>query len=475
LTGDLDLKQQRLLTTSLHLLSGSALGRGFSFLLNLLLSRALGPSGLGAFNIFLTTIQTFEVTSQGGLDYGLSCKLVDTEPKSEDYLKSQSLQALKILNAFIFITSIPFAIWLFINRDIFEAISSALIFLGFGAIIITCVSESFASLRWQVLLLWGQTKLYALRQGVLVPIKLTAAYLGAVIGGLAGSISGYALITAMQNLWLTKKLAFLNTPKSNPDDLSANTNNLSLIKEGFPLYITNTISALVFLPLLGTVALDAGLDDVGYLRIGQLIVQAFTIIPSAILPNLFIKLRQTSDTDLLGQTEPTLRLIWCGGLVILLAYLTVDQKLIALLFGENFIQSIQPTRILILCSVLDSVNQILHSPLLAKRQILFFTVTQNGAALLAALTGFFLIPLTGLSGYLIAKLIFSWTPVMIYCLSFYTKLSSKLLFPSLLCSSASMTYLCWSLSTNYLTTICISVVTGLALLCGLYPLRKILV
>ena len=475
MTDDLDLKQQRLLTASLHLLSGSALGRGFSFFLNLLLSRALGPSGLGAFNIFLTTIQTFEVTSQGGLDYGLSCKLVDTEPKSEGYLKSQSLQALKILNRFIFITSIPFAIWLFINKDIFEAIGSTFIFLGFGAIIISCICESFASLRWQILLLWGQTKLYALRQGVLLPIKLIAAYLGAIVAGLAGSISGYALVTALQNWWLSKKIAFLNTPAPKADGISHLTTHLSLIKEGFPLYITNTISALVFLPLLGTVAFDAGLDDVGYLRIGQLVVQAFTIIPSAILPNLFIKLRRTNDTDLFGQTEPTLRLIWCGGLVILLAYLTVDQKLITLLFGESFIQSIQPTRILILCSVLDSVNQILHSPLLAKRQILLFTLTQNGAALLAALTGFILIPLVGLSGYLVAKLIFSWTPVLIYCLSFYRKLSSKLLFPSLLSSSATMTYLCWSIGTNYLTTTCISVVTGLALISGLYPLRKILI
>ncbi|QNJ07673.1 putative membrane protein [Synechococcus sp. Minos11] len=463
------------MTASLHLLSGSALGRGFSFLINLLLSRALGPTGLGVFNLFLATIQTFEITSQGGLDYGLSCKLVDTKPQSDDYLKNQSLQALKLLNVFILIAVIPFAIWLFINRGVLVPISKEFILISFGVIIITCICESFASLRWQILLLWGQTKLYALRQGVLLPIKLIAAYLGAVIAGLAGSMSAYALITALQNWWLTKKLAFLNAPPLNLDITKDLGTKVSLIMAGFPLYMTNTISALVFLPLLGTVALDAGLDDVGYLRIGQLIVQAFTILPAAILPNLFIKLRQTKDSDVLDQTEPTLRLIWCGGLLILLAYLTIDQKLITLLFGKSFIQSIQPTRILIMCSVLDSANQILHSPLLAKRQILFFTLTQNGAALLAAIIGFFMIPLSGLSGYLIAKLTFSWIPVMIYCFSFYTKFSSKLLLPLLIASSAGITYLCWSSDINYLPAICISMVIGLALMIGLYPLRKTLI
>ena len=474
-TGDLDLKQPRLLTASLHLLSGSALGRGFSFLLNLLLSRALGPAGLGVFNIFLTTVQTFEVTSQGGLDYGLSCRLLDTEPKSEGYLRSQSLQALKILNAFIFLTIIPLVIWLFANQIIFEPITSAFVFIGFSAIIITCVCESFASLRWQILLLWGKTKLYALRQGVLLPIKLIAAYLGAVIAGVAGSISGYALITALQNWWLTKKLVFLNPPQSVLNETRSPKIDLSLIKTGFPLYLTNTISALVFLPLLGNVALDAGLDDVGYLRIGQLIVQAFTIIPGAILPNLFIKLRQTKDSEVLDQTEPTLRLIWSGGLLVLLAYLTIDQKLIPLLFGENFIQSIQPTRVLILCSVLDSANQVLHSPLLAKRQVLFFTLAQNGAALLAALVGFLLIPLMGLTGYLAAKLIFSWAPVIVYCVSFYSKFTSKLLLPFLLTLSAILTCLCLIQSINYLTVISISVVTGLALIIGIIPLRKVFI
>ena len=445
-----------------------------SFILNLLLSRALGPAGLGVFNIFLTTIQAFEVTSQGGLDYGLSCRLVDTEPKSDAYLRTQSLQALRILNAFILIASFPLTIWLFINRAIFEPISEAFIFLGIGAIISTCICESFASLRWQILLLWGRTKLYALRQGILLPIKLIAAYLGAVIAGLAGSISGYALITVLQNWWLTKKLGFLNNTLSDLNDRKKLKTDLSLIKTGFPLYLTNTISALVFLPLLGTVALDAGLDDVGYLRIGQLIVQAFTIIPGAILPNLFIKLRQTKDSDMLDKTEPTLRLIWCGGLLILLAYLAIDQKLIVLFFGKDFIQSVQPTRILILCAVLDSANQILYSPLLAKKRVLFFTCTQNGAALLAALTGFLLIPFIGLPGYLLAKLVFSWVPVSIYSISFRTKFTSKYLLPLLLISSASVTYLCWSSAISYLLSTIILITIALASIIGLYPLRKIL-
>ena len=106
---------------------------------------------------------------------------------------------------------------------------------------------------------------------------------------------------------------------------------------------------------------------------------------------------------------------------------------------------------------------------------LFFTFTQNGAALLAALTGFLLIPFIGLSGYLLAKLVFSWVPVLIYSASYYTRFASKYLLLLLLTSSAAITYICWSSSISQLTTVSVSVAVGLASIIGLYPLRKALI
>ena len=52
-----------------------------------------------------------------------------------------------------------------------------------------------------------------------------------------------------------------------------------LLGDGFPLYISNALSAIIFLPLLADIATISGLQSVGYLRVGQIIAQVFTLIP----------------------------------------------------------------------------------------------------------------------------------------------------------------------------------------------------
>ena len=59
----------------LHLFSGSILGRAISFLLNIVLSRFLGPSSLGLYALALNAIQSFDLFTKLGLDYGLSLEL----------------------------------------------------------------------------------------------------------------------------------------------------------------------------------------------------------------------------------------------------------------------------------------------------------------------------------------------------------------------------------------------------------------
>ena len=68
----------------LHLLSGSILGRAFSFLINIVLARFLGASSLGLYALALNAIQSFELFTKLGLDYGLSLELTDQAQISEN-------------------------------------------------------------------------------------------------------------------------------------------------------------------------------------------------------------------------------------------------------------------------------------------------------------------------------------------------------------------------------------------------------
>ena len=155
-----------------------------------------------------------------------------------------------------------------------------------------CLQRKPRGLPWDLLLIKGRSKLVSLKQGLFAPVN-SAAAVGGYCLGIEGALTGYALGSVGQTIWIRKQ--------TKPYLLSSGTwvNGWSttwyLIRTGLPLYATNSISAVVFLPLLAGVAISAGISDVGYLRIGQLVVQLFTLIPGAIAPILFLRLRQEKD------------------------------------------------------------------------------------------------------------------------------------------------------------------------------------
>ena len=136
-------------------------------------------------------------------------------------------------------------------------------------------------------------------------------------------------------------------------------------------------------------------------------------------------------------------MIWLAGLITLIAYIAIDKQLINLLFGNNFLNSLQPTRMLIYITILESVSQILYTPLLANRQVGLFLFVQNGALAISALAGWYFIPRIGLEGFLLAKFIFAGAPLLIYLLEAWNNIQSKGIIFILLASSFTAWPLCW--------------------------------
>ena len=413
------------------------------FGLNLLLSRSLGPAGLGLFSLVLTTCQTFELTARGGVDYGLSCALTGTDAgRTAQERGSVATSALQVVQLTTLILGI--ALWVWVLP--FQGLLPSSLPLGRASTTLALVTiaalESLGGLPWDLLMIAGQTRLVALRQGLFAPLKLMSALLGATLAGAAGALVGYGLMSGAQLLWLQHHChtLFPRPDRRLPDWPQA----WSLIRSGAPLYATNALASLVFLPLLAGVAQGTGVADVGYLRVGQLVVQLFTLLPGALMPLLFLRLRETSCESSRSQsTELSLRLIWCLGLGALLLYLLVDQQLVSLFFGSGFLPSLQPTRLLVLMAVLDSVNQVLHTPLLASRRTVLFAISQNSGALVAAALGWWLIPSLGLEGFLAAKLCFSVLPVAIYLVEAWPRFRQPRMVALLLLGTAAITPLCW--------------------------------
>ena len=438
----------------LHLLSGSLLGRCVSFGLNIVLSRSLGATGLGLFSLVLTTCQTFELTARGGVDYGLSCELTGSgATRSEDEKACVAHSAIRLVQLSTLALALALGIWIVPFGGLLPIGMQTSRGEAAVAVVVIAILESLGGLPWDLLIISGKTKRVALRQGFFAPLKLLVALIGAAGFGVIGALIGYGLASGAQLLWLQHTCrALWPWPKRwMPQWQQA----WALIHSGLALYGTNAIAALVFLPLVSEVARDSGIAEVGYLRVGQIVVQLFTLLPGALTPLLFLRLRTSSNDHKRESFETSLRLIWWIGLAALLAYLLIDQTLIQLFFGKAYLPSLQPTRLLVLMAVLDSINQVLHTPLLANRQTRLFAISQNSGAVLSAGLGWWLIPSMGLQGFLAAKLCFSAVPVGIYLIEGWSRFHQVRMVTLLLLATFAIAPLCWwpSAGTTWLYSI----------------------
>ena len=413
-TGETPPTSPRLRTGFLHLLGGSVVGRGLSFVANLLLSRVLGPEHLGIVNLILSTTQTVEMTVRSGVDFGLSYALTGEGASLPQQRQGEIAHAaLRVVQVSTLMVGLAVWLWVMPGRGLLPTHLPLPRGWLITLLLVICSLESLGTAQWDLLLIRGQTGALALRQGLFAPLKIVAAWLGALISGLAGALGGYALAVAAQALWLWRiGRDLLPWPRQRHFDAPA---ALDLARVGLPQYCTNVLATLVFLPLLAGVAKGAGLADVGYLRVGQILVQLFTLLPGALVPVLFVRLRAGNDLqERMRGTERSLQALWWTALVCLVVFLLVDRWLLTLFFGPAFLPALQATRVLVLGAIGESIGQLLHQPLLASRRMRLFLVAQNGGALLAALAGALLIPRVGAAGFLASKLIYGLVPMLMY-------------------------------------------------------------
>ena len=397
----------------LHLASGAGIGRFFSFVSNLLLSRWLGPTDLGVFNLVTTTVQTGDTLVRCGADYALNFEL-GADPQAiqrEDAI--QFVRALaQICSAATLLLTVALGTWLWVGQALFPtSISSSqrLIWSLLLLVMLTC--EGISSSAWEVLLVSRQTALLALRQGLFFPLRLLMAAFGALTLGVSGALLGWSLVALFQCFWLKQRLGPLWTPLCLWPPFKDRAGQL--LNRGLPFYGANLLASAIFYPLLLQVANYNGIAEIGYLRIGQVLQQLFAFLPATIVPVLFLELRSESAFD--AQVKlllVPLRLTWFILLEVFLVYCLADQWIINLLFGAGFEASLVPTRLLLLSTLLECLSQLVVQPLLATGKMRTYGLWQNCSALLAALIGWLWIPRGGLSAYLLVRLLYVLIPLI---------------------------------------------------------------
>ena len=403
-----------------HLASGAGFGRICGFAGNLLISRWLGPSDLGLFNLITSTIQTSETLVRCGGDYALNYEL----GSNPDAIKTQ--HGLDLARAFtqictlatFLVCSIVF-LWVVLGRGLFPYEFGINLRIRLTLLLLLMIAcEGLSASAWEVLLVSHRTRSFALRQGLFQPLRLLLAALGVFAFGIAGAMLGWAFAALAQCIWLKKALKHL----WNPIAFYPSTLNkvLSLLKRGFPFYLSNLASSLVFFPLLVKVSLNDGLVDIGYLRVGQVIQQLFAFVPSTLVPILFLELRTKTDFDQkVKLLEKPLRIIWIVMLQSFLLYTLLDSKLIDIFFGAQYQSALTLTRLLVMCSLLESLSQLVVQPHLANGHTRLYGLLQNGAAVAAAFVGWLWIPYAGILAFIGVKLIYVAIPLLGFLIPLY--------------------------------------------------------
>ena len=398
-----------------HLASGAGIGRLFGFASNLLLSRWLGPTELGLFNLVTTTVQTSDTLVRCGGDYALNFELGGQPEATKTEYGAQLAGALaQLCSLMTALICIGVGIWVWLGHGLFpgsvvanqRSVLTALLLL-----MIAC--EGISASAWEVLLAGHRTSSLALRQGLFFPLRLLLAAIGALFGGVLGAMGGWSLIAVIQCVWLKTILRHLWKPLRIWPFLTSNMHQL--LNRGLPFYFANLLASMIFFPLLLRVASGSGLAEIGYLRVGQIIQQLFALLPATLVPILFLRLRSKSSfSDQVKAIEEPLRVIWFLLLVILFSYCIVDRTLINWLFGVGFESALFPTRILLVTALFECLAQLLAQPLLAAGKTRMYSVWQNGAALLAAVLGWLWIPVSGLAAYLLVRLLYVVIPLLAF-------------------------------------------------------------
>jgi O-antigen/teichoic acid export membrane protein len=396
----------------LHLAGGAGLGRIGGFLSNLALSRLLGPADLGLFNLVTTTVQTGDTLVRLGGDFALNYEL-GGEAGSLDTPRGRSLTAAFSLQTLL-VTAVMLAglaVWLGPGQGLFPAaVAEPQRRLWSGLLLLMVGLEAICAVPWEVLLVGRSTRRLALRQGLFLPLRLLLAAVGAAWGQITGALLGWTLVALIQPLWLAWSLRGVWPPPQWRPQWPV---WRQLLRRGLPFYGANLLSSLVFFPLLLSLAAQSGLEDVGFLRIGQILQQLFALLPGTLVPVLFLRLRQAESFDeRMRQVERVFRLLWSLLLFVLLAYGLVDALVIRLFFGASYLPSLGPTRIMLMTSLMEVLLQILIQPLMSSGLMRRYALLLNGGTLLAALAGWILVPRLGLQGFLIAKYLVAILPLL---------------------------------------------------------------
>jgi O-antigen/teichoic acid export membrane protein len=180
----------------------------------------------------------------------------------------------------------------------------------------------------------------------------------------------------------------------------------SLIRTGFPFYLSGLIAMPVFYYLQGTLGRIVGLDSLGQFRVIVSITTMISFLPVSIAAVMVSNLAREygSDyTNFVRQTLLSIKFTWIFVLLTSAAVFTILPILISVLFGKSYGDAIAPATAALISSIFSCILGVVGNVALSRKRLYVILAYTSLQAIILLGLGLMLIPYVGLTGYFLAE------------------------------------------------------------------------
>jgi O-antigen/teichoic acid export membrane protein len=394
-----------LLKGSFWIVLATTVARLSGFVVLFFLARVLTPESLGMYNLVQTSIQNGDALSRIGVDIA-----IHRNGSQHGSNGTESTGRLFGVGTTLMVGfSILLAIFLFFNQNLIanKWLNQPKIEPWFNLISLTIFISTLSNPPWLYLIALHSFRIQSIRTSTVSIIGAFITIILAFFFGLSGAIGGLTITAIIQVIlgWgLAAKVLKENNIKLRIDEFISQSRNIFAF--GLPFYASNSLSALIAMPLLGYISSFGGLEQLGFLRVAQSLSQLVSFLPAAISPVLISTLSANlvSDPNEYQKIKSLhLRITW----TVMMLFSTIIcfslDYLLPILFGSIYNQAILLSRLTIWITVIGSLSAILNQYVISAGKTHLIMLVQAIGLFIHTALAIILIPVYNSAGLLIAQ------------------------------------------------------------------------
>jgi O-antigen/teichoic acid export membrane protein len=403
-----------LLKGSSWIVLATTVARLSGFVVLFILARVLTPDGLGMYNLVQTSIQNGDALSRIGVDISIHRNGSQHSSNGAEFTGRLFGVGAILMVGF----SILLAIFLFFNQNLIATkwLNQPKIEPWLNLIALTIFISTLSNPPWLYLLALHSFRIQSIRTSTASIISAFITIILAFLFGLSGAIGGLTVTAIIQVVlgWsLAAKVLKENNIKLRLDKFISQSRGIFAF--GLPFYASNSLSALIALPLLGYISSFGGLEQLGFLRVAQSLSQLISFLPAAISPVIISTLSANlvSDPEEYQKIKSLhLRITWTVMMLLSSIICFSLDYLLPVLFGSVYNQAILLSRLTIWITVIGSLSAILNQYVVSAGKMRSIMLVQAIGLIVHTALAVLLIPIYNSTGLLIAQAAsFSFTAI----------------------------------------------------------------